>query len=142
MAQAEAKTKPTAVSVADFIAAVPDPRRREEAGVIDALHRRVTGCEPTMWGPSIIGYGSYHYRYDSGREGVACRAGFSPRKAALVLYLAGDEEPEAQALYARLGKHSKGKACLYIKKLADVDLAVVERLVELSWEVMNRRYPG
>ncbi len=141
MAKPELKTKPSEVSASDFIAALPDARRREEAEVIDAIHRRVTGLEPKMWGPSIIGYGSYDYKYDSGREGTSCRAGFSPRKAALVLYLAGDEEAEAEALYAQLGKHSRGKACLYIKKLADVDLAVLERLVGLSWEVMNARYP-
>lgn len=144
MAKAELKTKATEVSVATFIAAVPDPRRREEAAVIDALHRRVTGLEPKMWGPSIIGYGSYDYKYDSGHSGTSCRAGFSPRKAALVLYLAGDEEAEAEAeaeeLYARLGKHSRGKACLYIKKLAGVDMAVLERLVGLSWEAMGVRY--
>ena len=81
MAKAELKTKATEVAPTDFIAAVPDERRREEAAVIDALHRRVTGCEPKMWGPSIIGYGSYHYKYESGREGTMCRGGFSPRKA-------------------------------------------------------------
>ena len=86
MAKAELKTKATEVSVADFIARVPDQRRREEAAVIDALYRRVTGCEPKMWGPSIIGYGSYDYTYDSGHSGTSCRAGFSPRKAALTLY--------------------------------------------------------
>lgn len=142
MAKAELKTKATAVSVADFIVAVPDARRREEAAAIDAMHRRVTGLEPKMWGPGIIGYGSYDYKYASGHSGTSCRAGFSPRKAAMVLYLVGDEEAEAEELYARLGKHSRGKACLYIKKLADVDLAVLERLVGLSWAAMNRRYPA
>lgn len=142
MAKSELKTKATAVSVADFIAAIPDPRRREEAEVLDALHRRVTGLEPKMWGPSIIGYGSYDYTYASGHSGTSARAGFSPRKAALVFYLMGDEEAEADALFAQLGKHSRGKACLYIKKLADVDLAVLERLVGLSWESMNARYVG
>ncbi len=137
MAKSELKTKATEVSVADFIAAIPDPRRREEAGVLDAMHRRVTGLEPKMWGPSIIGYGSYDYTYASGHSGTSARAGFSPRKAALVFYLMGDEGAEAAELFARLGKHSRGKACLYVKKLADVDLAVLERLVGLSWEAMN-----
>jgi hypothetical protein len=144
MAKAELKTKATEVSVADFIAAVPDARRREEAVAIDAMHRRVTGLEPKMWGPSIIGFGSYHYKYDSGREGTMCRAGFSPRKPALTLYLMGnycDRQAEADDLFARLGKHTTGKSCLYIKKLADVDLAVLERLVAISWQVMNERYP-
>ena len=145
MAKAELKTKATEVSVAEFLAAVPDARRREEAAVIDALHRRVTGLEPQMWGPSIIGYGSYHYKYDSGREGTMCRGGFSPRKAAMTVYLMGnycDQQAEADALFARLGKHKTGKVCLYINQLANVDLAVLERLVEMSWEAMNARYPG
>ncbi|HEX4846976.1 MAG TPA: DUF1801 domain-containing protein [Novosphingobium sp.] len=144
MAKADLKTKPTALSVADFIAAVPDERRRAEAAEIDALHRRVTGCEPQLWGPSIIGYGSYNYKYDSGREGTMCRGGFSPRKAAMTVYLMGnyvDRQAEADDLFARLGKHTTGKSCLYIKKLADVDRTVLERLVALSWEIMNAKYP-
>lgn len=145
MAKAEAKTKPTEVSVAEFLAAVPDERRRAEAAEIDALHRRVTGCEPKLWGPSIVGYGSYDYKYDSGREGTMCRGGFSPRKAALTIYLMGNyvnRQAEADALFARLGKHTTGKSCLYIKKLADVDMAVLEDLVRLSWDVMNETYPA
>lgn len=144
MTRAVLKTTPTDLSVAAFLAAVPDPRRREEAATIDALHRRVTGCEPRMWGPSIVGYGSYHYKYDSGREGTWMRAGFSPRKAAITLYLMGNycnRQAEADALFARLGKHSTGKSCLYIKKLADVELAVLENLVALSWDAMNDTYP-
>ncbi len=144
MAKPELKTRASEVSVADFIAAVPDARRREEAEVIDAIHRHVTGLEPKMWGPSIIGYGSYDYKYYSGHSGTSCRAGFSPRKAAMTVYLMGtycDQQAEAGDLFARLGKHSRGKSCLYIKKLADVDLAVLERLVELSWAAMKARYP-
>ena len=144
MAKAELKTKATEVSAADFIAAVPDARRREEAAVIDALHRKVTGHEPKLWGPSIIGYGSYTYKSDSGREGTMCRAGFSPRKAAMTVYLMGnycDRQAEVDALFAQLGKHSVGKSCLYIKKLADVDLAVLERLVQINWDVMMKVYP-
>ncbi len=145
MAKADLKTKPTEVSVAEFIAAVADARRRDEAAVIDALHRRVTGLAPKMWGPSIIGYGSYDYKYASGREGTMARAGFSPRKANLVLYLMGsyvDRQADADALFARLVKHKTGAACLYITKLADVDLDALESLVKLSWDVMNERYPS
>ncbi|WP_194955638.1 DUF1801 domain-containing protein [Sphingopyxis solisilvae] len=145
MTKSEVKTKATEVSVADFIAAVPDARRRKEAAVIDAMHRRVTGLAPKMWGPSIIGYGSYDYVYDSGRSGTMCRAGFSPRKAATTLYLMGNycnRQDEADALFARLGKYKAGTSCLYVNKLADVDLEVLERLVALSWDVMNERYPG
>ena len=144
MAKAEIKTRATEVSVADFIAAVPDARRREEAAIVDAIHRRITGLAPKMWGPSIIGYGSYDYVYDSGHSGTMCRAGFSPRKAAMTLYLMGhycDRQPEADALLVRLGNYKTGKSCLYINKLADVDLEVLERLVVLSWDVMNERYP-
>jgi len=145
MAKAELKTKATEVAVADFIAAVPDARRRDEARVIDAIHRRVTGHEPRMWGPSIIGYGRYDYVYDSGHSGTMCRAGFSPRKAAMTFYLMGNyanRQPEADALFARLGKHKTGKSCLYINKLADVDLDALEALVALSWQSMNEKYPG
>lgn len=145
MGKAEIKTKATDVGVADFIATVPDARRREEAEAIDAMHRRVTGLDPKMWGPSIIGYGSYDYVYDSGHSGTMCRAGFSPRKAAMTLYLMGhycDRQPEADALLAKLGKYKSGKSCLYVNKLADVDLEVLEKLVVLSWDVMNERYPG
>ncbi len=144
MAKADLKTKPTEVSVAEFLAAVPDERRRAEAAEIDALHRRVTGCEPKLWGPTIVGYGSYDYKYDSGREGTMCRGGFSPRKAAMTIYLMGNyvnRQAEADDLFARLGKHTTGKSCLYIKKLADVDMTVLERLVQLSWDVMNETYP-
>nr|WP_295326880.1 DUF1801 domain-containing protein [uncultured Sphingopyxis sp.] len=126
------------------MAAVPDARRRDEASVVDAMHRRVTGLEPRMWGPSIIGYGSYEYSYNSGRSGTMCRAGFSPRKAAMTLYLMGhycDRQPEADALLEKLGKYRNGKSCLYINKLADVDMDILEQLVRLSWDVMNERYP-
>ena len=144
MAKAEIKTRATEVPVADFIAALPDARRREEAATIDAMHRRVTGLEPRMWGSSIIGYGSYDYVYDSGHSGTMCRAGFSPRKAAMTLYLVGnycDRQNEADALFAKLGKHKTGKSCLYINKLADVDLDVLEQIVALSWDSMNKYYP-
>jgi hypothetical protein len=144
MGKTEIKTKATEISVADFIAAVPETRRREEAEFIDAMHRRVTGLDPKMWGPSIIGYGSYDYVYESGRSGTMCRAGFSPRKAALTLYLMGNccnRQDEADALFARLGKYKTGKSCLYINKLTDVDLNVLEQLVALSWASMNDVYP-
>lgn len=141
---AELKTKATEVGVADFIAGIPDERRRDEARALDAIYRRVTGLEPKMWGPSIVGYGSYDYRYDSGRTGTICRAGFSPRKAALTLYLVddhGDRQAQADALFGRLGPHSRGKSCLYVKRLDKVDVGALEQLVALSWELMNARYP-
>ena len=145
MAKAVLKTTATELSVADFIAAVPDARRREEAGVLEALHRKVTGCEPKMWGSSIVGYGVYRYKYDSGHEGTMARAGFSPRKAASVLYLNGSfdsaRQAQADALFAQLGPHSTGRACLYLKRLEKIDMAALEDLIGLSWAAMNERWP-
>ena len=139
------KTKATEVNVADFIAAVEHDGKREDAKVLDAMFRRVSGVEPKMWGPTIIGYGSYHYKYDSGREGDICRIGFSPRKAKHSFYLMsadkdGDEAP-FQALKDKLGKYSQGKGCLYINKLADVDLEVLEEMVAMAWANCRERYP-
>jgi hypothetical protein len=142
---AEAKTVETAVEPAEFIAAVEPERKREEAEVLDALFRKVTGQPAKMWGPSIIGYGRYHYRYESGREGDMCRQGFSPRKAKHSLYIlqCGEESEEAAfaPLLARLGKHSRGAACLYVNKLADIDLAVLEEMIALGWKRSLARYP-
>lgn len=142
---AELKTRATEIDVSAFLDAVPDPRRRDEGRALDALYRKVTGCEPKMWGPSIVGYGSYHYKYDSGHEGTMARAGFSPRKAALTLYLDacdGAVGDEAEALFARLGPRSRGKSCLYIKRLDKVDTEVLEQLVRLSWNSINARWPS
>jgi len=142
---AELKTRATEIDVAAFLDAVPEPRRRDEGRALDALYRKVTGCEPKMWGPSIVGYGSYHYKYDSGHEGTMARAGFSPRKAALTLYLDACDSAvgdEAEALFARLGPHSRGKSCLYIKRLDKVDTEVLEQLVRLSWNSINARWPS
>lgn len=137
---AETKTKPTAVGVDDFLDAVPDPVRRADGRVVDAMMRRVTGLDPQMWGPTIVGYGSYHYRYESGHSGDACQMGFSPRKAELVLYVLASR-PGIEDDLAQLGKHRRGKGCLYVRKLADVDMAVLERIARGCWDEMNRRYP-
>ncbi|MGK6354535.1 DUF1801 domain-containing protein [Sphingomonas sp. DT-207] len=137
---AETKTRPTQCSVAEFIDAVPDPTRREDARTVAALMERLTGEPPAMWGPSIVGFGSYHYKYDSGHEGDACRIGFSPRKAELVLYVLSGGAEEAELL-SRLGRHRTGKSCLYIRKLVDVDMAVLEALVRHSVAAMGARYP-
>jgi hypothetical protein len=125
---AENKTKPTQLSVAACIDAVTDAAKRADAKALVKLMQSATGEKPKMWGPSIIGFGSHHYAYESGREGDMPLAGFSPRKAATVLYgVTGFDD--AEALLAQLGKHSTGKGCLYIKKLADVDPKVLEKLV-------------
>jgi hypothetical protein len=138
---ADNKTKPTRLSVAAFIDALPDQTKRADAKALAKLMQSVTGEKPKMWGPSIIGFGSYHYTYDSGREGDMPIAGFSPRKAATVLYgMAGFSD--AEALLAKLGKHTTGKGCLYIKKLADVDQKVLEALVVKSVAAKRARYPN
>ena len=124
----ENKTKVTTLSVRAYIDAVTDPTRRSDAKELVQLMQRASGEKPRLWGPSIVGFGSYHYRYDSGREGDMPLIGFSPRKAALVLYgMLGHSEQKS--LLAKLGKHTTGKGCLYIKKLADVDRTVLERLI-------------
>jgi hypothetical protein len=128
---AEIKTKPTDVSVDAFLDAVQHPVRRADGKTLRAIMERVTGEPAVMWGPSIIGFGTYHYGYETGHEADMCRIGFSPRSAYLVLYTGGF--PEYEALLARLGKHKSSKACLYINKLADVDLAVLEEIVRLTY---------
>ena len=138
---ADNKTKPTKVSVAAFIDALTDQTSRADAKALVKLMQSATGEKAKMWGPSIIGFGSYHYTYESGREGDAPLIGFSPRKAATVLYGAtgcGDSE----ALLTKLGKHSTGKGCLYIKKLADVDHKVLEDMVVKSVAAKRARYPS
>ena len=137
---AENKTQKTGAGVDGFLAAVEHPRRREDGRVLLRMMREVTGLEPEMWGPSIIGFGDYHYRYESGREGDFFLVGFSPRKQSLSLYLPAGF-PEYDALLAALGKHRKGASCLYVNKLADVDLAVLRRLIAASFQHMRTRYP-
>ncbi len=143
---AEAKTQMSDASVATFIGAVEPPAKRAEAEVIDALFRKVTGEAPRMWGASLIGYGEYRATYASGRDVHWMRAGFSPRKAKHSLYLMGGycddlaAAGHAEAM-ARLGKHTVGKSCLYINKLADVDLAVLEEIIAADWQTMLRIYP-
>lgn len=134
------KTTETAVDVDAWLDGVDEPRRSEGRALVE-LFSRVTGEPPRMWGPSIIGFGSYHYRYESGHEGDAARVGFSPRKAELSLYLLADF-PEKDALLARLGKHKVGKACLYIRRLSDADPAALEALIRASWDHMAKQYPA
>ncbi len=146
MAQAELKTKATHADVAAFIAAVDNATRRADAVTLLDVYGEATGMEPKMWGPSIIGYGQYHYHYESGREGDMCRAGFSPRKGNVVLYLMGGySDPATQAkmdaLRASLGKHKTGASCLYINKLSDVDVDVLKQMVKLDLAWMDQKYP-
>lgn len=130
---AELKTRPTNESVATFLEGVADEQRRQDCYTVLELMREVTGAEAEMWGDSIVGFGRYHYRYASGREGDWFLTGFAPRKQNLTLYImAGFEQYEA--LMARLGKYKTGKSCLYINKLSQIDLATLRELVQLSAE--------
>lgn len=143
---AEAKTQITDASVEAFIETVEPPLKREDARVLDALFRRVTGDAPRLWGPSIIGYGEYRTTYDSGRAVHWMRTGFSPRKAKHSLYLMGGYCDDITAVHRaaaleRLGKHSTGKSCLYINKLADVDMVVLEDIIAADWQTMMTLFP-
>ena len=137
---AETKTKPIGMTVDAFLDAVPDPRRRADGRTLRAMFERITGEAATMWGPSIVGFGSYDYKYDSGHSGTMCRLGFSPRKAELVLYVLTEDGKE-RALLPRLGKHRTGKCCLYVKRLSDVDVNVLETIVVESLAYMDSKYP-
>lgn len=137
---AEIKTKPTPVNVADFLETVEHPERRADGKAVCEMMARVTGEEPRMWGPSIIGFGSYRYKYDSGHEGTMCRLGFSPRKAELVLYVLTEDENQPAKL-AKLGKHKTGKSCLYIKRLSDVDEGALEEITRDALAYMDKKYP-
>ncbi|WP_433223052.1 DUF1801 domain-containing protein [Dactylosporangium sp. CS-047395] len=134
----EPKTTRTDASVTEFLAGVADPRRRADAEAVCALMREVTGLEPAMWGPSIVGFGQYHYRYATGREADWPAVGLSPRKQALTLYLSDGYERYAEQLQ-RLGPHSTGRACLYIKRLADVDVEVLRELIREGFQHINGR---
>ena len=141
MAKAENKTKPTDVDPRDFVAAVESDKKRADAELLLDFFERVTGLKPKMWGPSLIGYGRYHYKYDSGREGDMLMTGFSPRKANLVMYIMPGYRSDAmQEKLSRLGKHKLGKSCLYINKLADVDMDVLEEIVRDGVDYMRENY--
>jgi hypothetical protein len=126
---AENKTKPTKVSVASYIAALPDEAKRADAKALVKMMQGATGEKPAMWGPSIVGFGSIHYVYESGREGDMPLIGFSPRKPALVIY---GVARTSEALLGKLGKHTTGKGCLYIKRLSDVDGSVLKAMIVKS----------
>ena len=138
---AENKTKPTEVSVSAFIEAITDETKRADAKAVVKLMQSASGEKPKMWGPSIIGFGSVHYKYGSGREGDMPVIAFSPRKAASVLYGAIGFDG-AEKLLAKLGKHTTGKGCLYIKKLSDVDQKVLQTLVAKSLAAKHARHPS
>ena len=136
---AENKTKPTKASVASYLAAIKSETRREDCVTLSKLMTKVTKSPATMWGPSIVGFGSYHYVYESGREGDMCIAGFSSRKDGLTVYLMGDFKGKADLL-KKLGKHRATKSCVYIRSPEDIDAKVLEKLVTGSIAEVKRRY--
>jgi len=136
----ELKTKETDNSVIEFIESVDHPKKREDGYRLLDLFTETTGYEAKLWGPSIIGFGSYHYKYATGHEGDAPLVGFSPRKAKISLYLA-QGEPERENVLQRLGKHKTGKACVYVNKLDDIDLDVLKEMIRQSVDYLKELYP-
>jgi len=137
---AENKTKPTNASVEDYLSAIESDERRKDCQTIAKLMTKVTKQKPKLWGPSIVGFGTYHYKYASGHEGDSCLTGFASRKGDISVYLMPGT-PEQSELLAKLGRHKMGKGCLYIRKLSDVDLGVLEKLVANSVAEIRRLYP-
>ena len=137
---AETKTKPTDASIDEYLSSRASPEQLTDCKAIMVMCKRVTKQQPKMWGPSIVGYGSYTYRYESGHSGQACLVGFAIRGRELVVYLVADGAEQA-GLLARLGKHKMGKSCLYFKRLADLDAKVLEALIAGSVAEVKRRYP-
>ncbi len=140
MPQTENKTTANDDDVDSFIATVTDENQRADTLAITGMMARLSGHQPKMWGSSIIGFGSYHYKYDSGREGDMCRIGFSPRKGKTVLYLIDGFDGHG-ALLEKLGKYKTGKSCLYVKRLSDVDEKVLEEICVRSLAWMAEKYP-
>ena len=137
---AETKTKPTGASVDAYLAARASPEQQADCKAIMAICKRVTKQQPKMWGPSMVGYGSYTYRYESGHSGDAFLTGFAVRGKELVVYLMA-ESPEQVALLAKLGRHKMGKSCLYFRRLSDLDVEILEELIAGSVADVRRRYP-
>jgi hypothetical protein len=135
------KTIATAVPVSDYLAAITDPQRRADCEQLQQMMQDIRGYKATMWGPAIVGFGQYHYRYDSGREGDMCMVGFSSRKTDISIYLVAASDKQQQLL-AQLGKHKMGKACLSVRRLSDIQLPVLQQLIENSIATTRLRYPG
>jgi hypothetical protein len=135
----ENKTRATEASVEDYFAAIGDEARRKDCETLARLMAKVTKAPPKLWGTGIVGFGSYHYRYESGREGDSCLAGFASRKGDISVYLTADVLGQGELL-SRLGKHRIGKGCLYVRKLGDVDLKILEQLVGAAFAERKNRY--
>ena len=137
---AETKTKPTKESVAAYLSKISNDDRRKDCKALIEMMKTVTGQQPKLWGPGIVGFGRYHYTYESGHEGDTCLVGFSSRKTDISIYLF-PVFPQKETLLKKLGKHKMGKGCLYIRKLDDVDTGVLGKMVVASISEIRRRYP-
>lgn len=133
------KTIPTSQSVDDFIASIPDDQKRKDCNTLQHLMREITKEDPVMWGTSIVGFGEYHYKYDSGREGDMLMTGFSPRSQNITIYIISGFK-RYETLMKKLGKHKTGKSCLYVKRLSDIDLDVLKELIAVSFEHIKIKY--
>lgn len=139
MAQSKNKTRENDVSVSNFIKNIEDPQRKKDCQTVHQMLKKITKTSAKMWGASIVGYGKYHYKYESGREGDFMKIGFAPRKTSLTLYIMPGFG-RYDELMNRLGKYKTGKSCLYIKKLEDVDIKVLEELMKSSFDYMTEKY--
>jgi hypothetical protein len=139
MAKADLKTKSTGENVAKFLDGITDEKRRKDCYTVLKLMREITKAEPKMWGDSIVGFGRYHYIYESGREGEWFLTGFSPRKQNLTIYIMAGFEEYAE-LMSKLGKYKTGKSCLYIKKLEDIELSILKKLIKKSVDHISKKY--
>jgi hypothetical protein len=137
---AEAKTKQTEQSAEDFLNKIVDEEVRKDCFAIVKLMKKITGEPAKMWGPSIVGFGKYHYKYDSGREGEICLVGFSPRKQNITLYVKAAAEGQEELL-KKIGKHKATGGCLYIKKLKDIDVSILEKMIKQTVDYLKKKYP-
>lgn len=135
------KTIATTAPVSAYLAGIADPQRRADCEQLQQMMQDITGCAAVMWGPAIVGFDQYHYRYDSGREGDMCVVGFSSRKTDISIYLVAASDKQQQLL-TQLGKHKMGKSCLSVRRLSDIQLPVLQQLIEDSIATTRLRYPG
>ncbi len=139
MAKANNKTVPTDLSVEEYLNAIEDPQRKEDCKAIHDMMKEITGREPKMWGKTIVGFGTYHYKYESGREGDMLMTGFSNRKQSITLYILGGLSKREEQL-EKLGPHKTGKSCLYIKRLSDIDVNVLRKMIKEDFEHVEEKY--
>lgn len=136
---AKQKTKPTEVTVESFLDKLASESVRDDCNTLIKMMKKITKSEPKMWGPSIVGFGQYHYKYESGHEGFSCLTGFSPRKPAITVYLMNmSDQPD---LMEKLGKYKTSKGCVYIKKLEDIDIKILEKLIANAVSYVKKKYP-